>query len=198
MYKRLIIPSNWSIGTESMYKSVQSMVQNTLGKTIYFPQMFSLFYVILFCNLIGQVPYSYTPTVQQIFTLAVGLTILGGVQLQGVIRHGTMIFGYFCPEGTPIALVPLMVQIEVVSYLTRTFSLGLRLSINMITGHILVKVFSGFIWQGFSEATSLLGVFIITLPLVILTAFLALEILIAYLQAYIFTFLICITLKDLL
>ncbi len=192
-----VVPTSWGVVNESIYKSVLNIVHDAVGikAGVYFPLIYTLFYTILFSNLIGMVPYSYTPTVQLIFTLAQGVTLLGGIFILGALRHKLLLFGYFSPAGTPFGLVPLMVFIEIIGYLSRTFSQGQRLSVNMITGHIQVKVFSGFIWLGFVQGLSL---FILTLPLFILTIFLALELLIAYLQAYIFTFITCITLKDLI
>lgn len=191
-----VIPTNWGIVSESIYKSVLTMVHDYVGikVSIYFPLIYTIFYSILFSNQIGMIPYSYTPTVQQIFTQAQGLTLLGGILILGLLRHGLLLFGYFTPAGTPLGLVPLMVFIELVSYLTRTLSLGQRQSVNMITGHTQVKVFSGFIWLGYTQSVNFQ---ILAQPLIILTVFLALELQIAYLQAYIFTFITCITLKDL-
>jgi len=161
--------------------------------SIYFPLLYTLFYIILFCNLIGLIPYSYTSTVQVVIVLGIGVSLLFSILVLGFIRHGSYLLGLFIPAGTPLALVPLMIIIEIISYLTRTFSLGLRLSVNMITGHTLVKVFSGMIYLIYLKVNSIL---VITLPLILLSIFLALEILIAYLQVYIFTFLTCITIKD--
>lgn len=194
--KEEIIPTNWGIVNETLYRSVLTMVHNYVGVrvSVYFPLIYTVFHQILFSNQIGMIPYSYTPTVQLILTQAQGVTLQFGILIQGFIRHKWQLFGFFTPAGIPMALVPQMVFIEILSYLTRTLSLGLRLSVNMITGHTLVKVFSGFIWQGFISGTSFL---VLLLPQVILTVFQALEILIAYLQAYIFTVITCITLKDL-
>lgn len=191
-----IQPTTYGIVNEALYRSTLNMVHQYIGVkvSIYFPIIYTLFHIILFGNLIGMIPYSYTPTVQQILTLAQGVTLLMGIQIQGIIRHRWLQLGFFAPAGTPLAQMPQMVFIEVLSYITRSLSLGLRQSVNMITGHILVKVVSGFIWQGFISGTSLL---VLSLPLVILSGFQSLEILIAYLQAYIFTFIVSITLKDL-
>jgi len=163
--------------------------------SIYFPLLYTLFYIILFCNLIGLIPYSYTSTVQVVIVLGIGVSLLFSILVLGFIRHGSYLLGLFIPAGTPLALVPLMIIIEIISYLTRTFSLGLRLSVNMITGHTLVKVFSGMIYLIYLKVNSIL---VITLPLILLSIFLALELLIAYLQAYIFTFITCITIRDII
>jgi F-type H+-transporting ATPase subunit a len=193
--KGLILGNNWSIINETMYRTVLNMIHYYIGKnmSIYFPFLYTLFYIILFTNLIGLIPYSYTSTVQVAIVLVIGISLLFSIIVLGFIRHGSLLLGLFIPAGTPIALVPLMIIIELISYLTRTFSLGLRLSVNMITGHTLVKVFSGMIYLIYIKVNSIL---VILLPLILLSIFLALEILIAYLQVYIFTFLTCITIKD--
>lgn len=193
--KGLILGNNWSIINETMYRTVLNMIHYYIGKnmSIYFPFLYTLFYIILFTNLIGLIPYSYTSTVQVAIVLVIGISLLFSIIVLGFIRHGSLLLGLFIPAGTPIALVPLMIIIELISYLTRTFSLGLRLSVNMITGHTLVKVFSGMIYLIYLKVNSIL---VILLPLILLSIFLALEILIAYLQVYIFTFLTCITIKD--
>lgn len=171
------------------------MVENYIGikYTVYLPLIYTVFHLILFSNLIGMVPYSSTPTVEIVMTLSIAFTLLIGVLLIGFLSHKLLLLAAFIPAGTPLALVPLMIALEVLAYATRALSLGLRLAVNMITGHILAKVCVGFIWVGYLKGTSLL---ILTLPLLLLTLFLALELLIAYLQAYIFTFITCITIKD--
>ena len=140
------------------------------------------------------VPYSSTPTVEIILTLSIALTLLIAVLLVGFLSNGVVLLAAFIPAGTPLALVPLMIVLELVAYVTRTLSLGLRLAVNMITGHILAKVCVGFIWVAYLKGLSSL---VISLPLLVpLTVFLGLELLIAYLQAYILTFITCITIKD--
>ena len=126
-------------------------------------------------------------------TLSLSFTFLIGIQIQGFLTHKFYLQAAFLPSGTPLFLIPVMIVQEVLAYLTRTLSLGLRQAVNMITGHIQVKVCVGFIWVAYLNGTSLL---FLTLPLFLLTLFLALEQLIAYLQAYIFTFITCITFKD--
>ena len=128
-----------------------------------------------------------------VITLSLAFTLLIGLLFIGFLTHKLYIFALFLPSGTPLALVPLMVVLEVFAYIFRTLSLGLRLAINLITGHLLLKVCIGFVWLGYIKGTSL---FILAIPLLLLTAFLSLEILIAYLQAYILIFITIITLKD--
>lgn len=188
-----IIPSSYQIFDESFYRTILLILINNLDKNrlYFFPLIYSIFIIILISNFIGLIPYSATPSVEIIFTLSLAFTILIGILLFSLIsHHGKFITHLFLPAGTPLSLIPLMIPLEIVAYLTRTLSLGLRLAVNIITGHILVKVCISF-------ATNMSN-FLIILPLGFTTIFLALEILIAYLQAYIFIFIISITLKDLL
>ena len=192
-----IIATYWSILTESLYKTLLSMVINYINPklVIYFPLIYTLFTVILFSNLIGMIPYSSTPTVEIVQTQTLAFTILMGILIMGFFSHKLYLFAAFLPAGTPFALIFLMVPLEILAYQTRTLSLGLRLAVNLITGHILAKVLIGFIWLAYLNNVSL---FILTLPLLLVSLFLALELLIAYLQAYIFTFITCITIRDML
>lgn len=187
--------TKWTVMNESMYRTVLLMLENYTGKNnlVYFPLIYTIFYLVLFANLIGLIPYSSTPTMEFVLSLSVAITLLIGIQIIGIINHGKYIFSAFLPAGTPIFLIGQMIPLEIISYISRTLALGLRLSVNMTTGHTLVKVCSGFIWVAYAKGTSFL---ILIVPLMLLTVFQALELLIAYLQAYIFTFITCITIKD--
>ena len=186
------IPNVYSITHESLFRSILQMV-DTYMNTVYFPQIYTLFHVILFSNQIGMIPYSSTPTVEIQMTQSLSFTIQIGVLIQGFISHKIYLQAAFIPVGTPLGQIPIMIILEIISYLSRTFSLGLRLAVNMITGHIQVKVSINFIWVAYLKGTSIL---IQVLPMFLLTLFLALELLIAYQQAYIFCFITCITFKD--
>lgn len=190
-----LVSNWWGILSESLYRTILSMVENYIGikYTVYLPLIYTVFHLILFSNLIGMVPYSSTPTVEIIMTISIALTLLVAVLLIGFQSHKVLLLAAFLPAGTPIGQVPLMIVLEVLAYVTRTLSLGLRQAVNMITGHILAKVCVGFIWVAYLNGTSLI---VLTLPLLLLTLFQGLELLIAYLQAYIFTFITCITIKD--
>jgi len=176
-------------------RSILLMIENfaTKNYSLYLPLFYTIFHLILFANLLGIIPYSTTPTVEIIMTLSISLTLILGILLVGFLTHRLRLFAIFLPSGTPIGLVPLMVFLEIFGILTKAISLGLRLAINLITGHLLLKVIIGFIWSAYINGTS---VFILVLPLILLTVFICLEILIAYLQAYIFTFISILTLKD--
>jgi len=184
----------WAILNESLYHTLLAMTRDYIGPkyTALFPFIFTIFHFVLFCNLIGLIPSSSTPTVEIIITLAAAVTLLAGILLLGFMTHRSELFAAFIPSGTPFGLIPLMILLELLAYVTRTLSLGLRLAVNMITGHILAKVVIGFIWAMAVGHSWLLFIIAITL----ITLFISLEILIAYLQAYIFTFITCLTLKD--
>jgi F-type H+-transporting ATPase subunit a len=189
-----IIPSRWSISLESTYGSIVSMVREQINHEIYVPLIFVFFNFVLFNNLIGLVPYSFTPTSHLIMTIGLSSGILMAVTIIGLFRHGLVFFSYFVPAGTPLTMVPLLVIIELISYLARALSLGLRLSANMIAGHSLLKIFSGFTWGAMTLGPFMF--FVSLLPLGVLTLLYALELSIAFLQAYVFTILLASYLKD--
>lgn len=166
-----LVANWWGILSESIYRTILLMVENYIGPkyTIYFPLIFTIFHFVLFSNLIGLVPYSTTPTVEIVMVLSLALTLLGGVLILGFITHRQLLIAAFVPSGTPLALIIPMFALEVLAYLTRTLSLGLRLAINMITGHVLVKVIIGFIYSALISGTTLI---VLTLPLFLLTMFL--------------------------
>jgi ATP synthase subunit 6 len=187
-----IIPTNWQIVNESIYRSILILIQSTTGTApYYFPILFTLFYMIFISNYVGLIPYSTTASTEIVITLMLAFILLIGLLVYGILIHGpTKIIDLFLPAGTPIFLLPLMIPLELLAYVTRTFSLGLRLAVNLITGHILVKVLLSFI-------PSVLGnVLLLSSIIIFLIIFLALEILISYLQAYIFVFITIITLRD--
>lgn len=190
-----IMTNNWGIISESLYRTILLMIENFVGlkSSIYLPLFYTIFHIVLFSNILGLIPYSTTPTVELIMTLSIAFTLLIGLLLIGFLTHKFYLFAIFLPGGTPLALIIPMVALEVIAYLSRIISLGLRLAINLITGHLLLKVSIGFVWLGYIKGTSFL---ILALPLVLLTIFLCLEILIAYIQAYILIFITIITLKD--
>ncbi|ORY21214.1 ATP synthase F0 subunit 6 [Rhizoclosmatium globosum] len=195
-HKGEIVATWWGILNESLYRTILSLVENNIGRnySVYFPLLYTIFHLILFSNLLGMIPYSTTPTVEIVMTLSLSFTLLFGTILLGFFTHKVLLLAAFLPAGTPLALVPLMVVLETIATLVKIISLGLRLAINLTTGHVLVKTIIGFLWAGYLDGTSII---VLLLPMFILTLFLALEILIAYLQAYIFVFIVCLTIKDL-
>lgn len=189
-----LIPSKWSISLESIYVSIHTIVKDNVGHEIYFPFLYSLFMFILISNLNGNIPYGYTVTTSAIVSIGLSLMIFLGVTILGLSIHGLHFFSYFVPSGTPLALVPLLVLIEIISYLARAVSLGVRLFSNIVAGHTLLKILSTFLYQGF---VSSLIIFIVTLiPFMIFVALIGLEIAVSIIQAYVFTILTCSYLKD--
>jgi F-type H+-transporting ATPase subunit a len=190
-----LVPSNWFLGLETYHVTLYSMTRTYIGSKsgAWFPFLYTLFTGLFFSNLFGLLPYSTTPTTHLIVTFNLALFLMLTAIANGFRRYRYAIFGVFIPAGTPLGLIPLIILVEVLAYITRISSLGIRITVNMVTGHTLVKVVGGFIYEAFIGGTSLI---ILALPIVLLTVFLILELLIAYLQAYIFTFISCITIKD--
>ena len=191
-----LIPNNWSIALESSYASINSMVRDQIGSLneVYLPFIYSLFFFILIANLTGNVPYSYTITTSIIVTLSLSFTILIAVTILGLKIHNLKFFSYFIPSGTPLALVPLLVLIEMISYVARAASLGLRLFANLVAGHTLMKILATFLYQMFNA-----GFIVAILTLIPFTLFLAimtLELAVSVIQAYVFTILTCSYIKD--
>jgi F-type H+-transporting ATPase subunit a len=189
-----LIPSKWSIVLESLFASVHSMVKDQIGKEVYLPFIYSLFFFILIANLTGNVPYSFTITTSVIVSIGLSFTIFIGVTILGLSIHRLHFFAFFVPSGTPIALVPLLVLIEVVSYLARAVSLGVRLFANMTAGHTLMKILSTFLFQMFSS--SLLVAVLTLIPFTLFLAIMGLELAVSVIQAYVFSILTCSYIKD--
>jgi len=188
--KKLLIPSKIQLITEMSYTFIAKMINDTAGSSAkqFFPFIFTLFMFVLFCNMIGMLPYSFTVTSHIIVTFALAAVIFVGVTIIGFIKHGIKYLELFVPKGVPIVLLPLIVVIEIISYLSRPVSLSVRLFANMMAGHTMLKVFGGFV-----ISLGLLGGW---LPLSFSVALTGLEILIAFLQAYVFAILTCIYLND--
>jgi F-type H+-transporting ATPase subunit a len=170
------------------------MVREQLGKEIYLPFIYSLFFFILISNLIGNIPYSYTITTSVIVTIGLSFTILTGVTILGLYIHKLKFFSYFVPSGTPLALVPLLVLIETVSFLARALSLGIRLFANMVAGHSLLKILSTFLYQMFNSSL-ILAIFTL-IPFTFFLALCGLEVAVSIIQAYVFVLLVISYIKD--
>ena len=185
-----VLPNKMQLLAELSYTFVAKMISDTAGSKAkpYFAFIFSLFMFVLFCNMFGMIPYTFTVTSHIIVTFILASFIFIGVTIIGFIKHG---FGYlklFVPSGVPAVLLPLIVVIEIISYLSRPISLSVRLFANMMAGHTMMKVFGGFVIS--------LGLFGGWLPLSFSVALTGLEILVAFLQAYVFAILTCIYLND--
>jgi len=188
--KKAIVPTKIQLLTELSYTLVSKMISDTAGSKAkpYFPFVFSLFMFVLFCNMLGMLPYSFTVTSHIIVTFALAAVIFVGVTIIGFVNHGAGYLKLFIPSGVPLFLLPLIVVIEIISYLSRPVSLSVRLFANMMAGHTMLKVFGGFVIS--------LGILGGLLPLSFTVALTGLEILIAFLQAYVFAILTCIYLND--
>ena len=188
--KKLLIPSRIQLITEMSYTFVAKMINDTAGSNAkpFFPFIFTLFMFVLFCNMVGMLPYSFTVTSHIIVTFVLAALVFIGVTIIGFIKHGIKYLELFVPKGVPIVLLPLIVVIEIISYLSRPVSLSVRLFANMMAGHTMLKVFGGFV-----ISLGLLGGW---LPLSFSVALTGLEILVAFLQAYVFAILTCIYLND--
>ena len=189
-----LVPSKWSIALESLYASIHSMVREQLGKEMYLPFIYSIFFFILIANLTGNIPYSFTITTSIIVSIGFSFTILIAVTILGLSIHKLHFFAYFVPSGTPLALVPLLVLIELTSYLARAFSLGIRLFANMVAGHTLMKILVTLLYQMFN--TSLIVAVLTLIPFTLFLAIMTLELAVSVIQAYVFTILTCSYIKD--
>tara|TARA_B100000579_G_scaffold74655_1_gene57483 strand:+ start:1394 stop:2128 length:735 start_codon:yes stop_codon:yes gene_type:complete len=188
--KKSLIPSKIQLVGEMSYAFVAKMISDTAGNNAkpFFPFIFTLFMFVLFCNMVGMLPYSFTVTSHIIVTFVLAAAIFIGVTVIGFIKHGIKYLELFVPKGVPVVLLPLIIIIEVISYLSRPVSLSVRLFANMMAGHTMLKVFGGFV-----ISLGLLGGW---LPLGFSVALTGLEILVAFLQAYVFAILTCIYLND--
>jgi len=186
---RALVPGRWQSMAEVFYEFVSNMIRDNVGSEgrKFFPFIFSLFMFVLFGNLLGLVPYSFTYTSHIIVNFGLAATVFVGVTIIGFMRHGTHYLRMFFPHGAPILTAPILIPIELISYLSRPFSLAVRLFANMTVGHIMLKVMGGFV-----VALGVLGI----LPFAFLSAITVLEFGIALLQAYVFTILCCIYLND--
>ncbi len=184
-----LVPGRWQSMAEGSYEFVGNLLRETIGAEgrKYFPYIFTLFMFILFGNLLGMVPSHFTFTSHIIVTFAMALVVFIFVTILGFAKHGIRFFSFFVPPGAPLAMWPLLIPIEIISYLSRPISLSVRLFANMLAGHTLLKVFAGFV-----VALGAAGV----VPLVFIVALTGLEILIAFLQAYVFAILTCLYIND--
>jgi F-type H+-transporting ATPase subunit a len=184
-----LVPGRIQSLAEISYEFVADMVESNVGPEgmPFFPFVFSLFMFILFANLLGLIPWSFTVTGQIIVTFALALTVFIGVTIIGFIKHGVHFLRFFVPEGVPVVLLVILVPIEVLSYFIRPFTLSIRLFANMLAGHTMLGIFAGF--------AALVGVFAI-FPIAIDVLLLALELLVATLQAYVFAILSVLYLND--
>lgn len=190
-----LVPGRWQNISEMLYEFVFGLAQDNLGDNArkYFPFVFSIFMIVLMGNMLGLIPYSFTFTSHIVVTATLALLVFFLATGLGLVLHGFHFFSLFLPKGLPWFMAPLIIVIEVISYLSRPLSLSVRLFANMMAGHTMMKIFAGF-------SVGLLGItggYVLgLLPMIMNTALYGLETLIAFIQAYVFAVLTCIYLKD--
>jgi len=191
-----MVPGRMQSVVESFYTFIANMVRDNAGHDAmrFFPFIFSLFAFIFFANMIGMFPYAFTVTSHIVVTFALAGVVFAGVTLTGFILHGAKFLKVFVPSGVPLALLPLVVAIEIISYFSRPISHSVRLFANMLAGHIMLKVFAGFVLTFMTMGA--IGWAGMILPLFMIICLTALEFLVAALQAYVFTILTCMYLHD--
>ncbi|EAV43401.1 F0F1 ATP synthase subunit A [Roseibium aggregatum] len=193
---RGLVPTRLQSISEMAYEFVAGTLRSSAGTEgmRFFPLVFSLFMFVLVANLFGMFPYFFTITSHIIVTFALAMLVILTVIIYGFMKNGMKFLKLFVPSGVPGALIPLVTLIEVISFLSRPISLSVRLFANMLAGHITLKVFSGFVVS--LSAMGAVGIFGSILPLGMTVALTALEFLVAFLQAYVFTVLTCMYLND--
>ncbi len=194
--RQAMVPGRLQSVGELWYNLIHNMVDNVLGKEgmAFFPLVFSLFSFVLVANMLGMFPYFFTVTSHVIVTASLALFVVLLVIVVGLTKHGLGWFRLFVPHGVPIVILPFISLIEIISFLSRPISLGLRLFGNMLAGHIVLKVFAGFVVS--LVALGLGGILGSLAPLLMAVALTALEFLVAFLQAFVFAILTCVYLND--
>lgn len=196
MAKKSIIPTRGQLVAEGLYKFISGMVRDNVGEKgmRYFPLVFTLFMVVLLGNLLGMIPGSFTYTSHIAVTGILALIIFAVVTVMGFVNHGLHFLQLFCPPGVPLWIAPLIIPIEIISYLSRPITLSLRLFINMLAGHLMVKVIAGFslmmVGMGVGGMLGSLG------PMLFNVLLIGFEVFVAFVQAYVFALLTCIYLRD--
>lgn len=190
MRSQKMIPSRLQASAELLYLFAANTARDTIGMEgkKFFPFIITLFLFILTLNLFGMIPGGFTVTSHIVINMALAATVFCIVVLTAIIRHGFGFLSFFLPAGTPLILAPLMIVIELFSFLSRPFSLSIRLTANMIAGHILLKIVAGFCVMA--------GIILGFGPLIFIIVFTGFEIFVAILQAYIFTILTCVYIND--
>ena len=196
MRARALVPGRLQSLAEASYEFIMGMVTEQIGHEgrRFFPFVFTLFMFVLFGNMLGLVPYAFTFTSHIAATFALAAMVFVLITVVALMLHGKKFFGYFFPEGAPLWLAPIIIPVEIVSYLSRPISLSIRLFANMVAGHVMLKVFATFIVM--LAGLGAVGPFLSLLPLTINVALVGFEVLVAFLQAYVFAILTCIYLHD--
>lgn len=192
-----LVSNNWSIAQESLYVTIHNIVTSQINPgrgQIYFPLMYTLFVFILINNLIGMVPYSFASTGHFALTFSLSFTIVLAATIIGFKEHGLKFFSLLVPAGCPLVLLPLLVTIELISYLAKNVSLGLRLGANITSGHMLLSILSGFVYNIMNSGIIFFVIGLI--PLTFIIMFSGLELVIAFIQAQVFVVLASAYIKD--
>jgi len=196
MRPRAVVPGRMQAAAETLYDFVHGIVDAQIGHggKRFFPFVFALFMFVLMGNMLGLLPYAFTYTSHIAVTFGLALIVFVTITVVALVIHGKHFFSYFFPEGAPLWLAPIIIPVEVVSYLSRPISLSIRLFANMVAGHVMLKVFATFIVL--LGGLGAVGPFVATLPLAINVALVGFEVLVAFLQAYVFAVLTSIYLHD--
>lgn len=196
LFKLSLVPMRWQLFFENLYEIVSGLIWDSVGPRgqKYFPLIFTIFIFVLISNISGLAPYSFTTTSHLAQTMLLAYTVFIGVMLICAGVHGFHMLSLFLPGGTSLPLAFLLVPIEVISYIFKPVSLGVRLFANMMAGHTLLKVIVGFAWSMIGSGGILLIIHII--PLLVLVILFGLELAVALIQAYVFTILSCIYIND--
>ena len=196
MRQASLVPDRLQGLAESAYGFIDDMVVAQVGEEgrRFFPFVFTLFMFVLFGNMLGLFPYAFTYTSHISLTFTLALIVFVLITVVAIVLHGKKFFGYFFPEGAPLWLAPIIIPVEIVSYLSRPVSLSSRLFANMVAGHVMLKVFATFVVM--LGGLGVVGPFVAVMPLTINVALVGFEVLVAFLQAYVFAILTCIYLHD--
>jgi F-type H+-transporting ATPase subunit a len=196
MRKKSLVPTRGQLMAEGLYKFVAGMVRDNVGEKgmSYFPFVFTIFMIVLLGNVLGIIPGSFTYTSHVAVTGILALIVFCFVTIMGFVKHGLHFLQLFCPPGVPLWIAPLLIPIEIISYISRPITLSLRLFINMLAGHLMVKVIAGFSVMMIGAGT--IGMFGSLGPMLFNVLLLGFELFVAFVQAYVFALLTCIYLRD--
>lgn len=196
MRARAVVPGRLQNMAEAAYEFIHGMVTDQVGDEgrRFFPFVFTLFMFVLVGNMLGLFPYAFTFTSHIAVTFGLAAIVFVLITVVALSLHGKKFFGYFFPEGAPLWLAPIIVPVEIVSYLSRPVSLSIRLFANMVAGHVMLKVFATFVVM--LAGLGAVGPFLSIMPLALNIALVGFEVLVAFLQAYVFAILTCIYLHD--
>lgn len=191
-----VVQSRISLFIETLYQTISTIVREQIGLSneVYLPFIYALFTFILCINLLGNITYGFAVATSAVVSMGMSFIVWIGVTILAIDRHRVHFFSYFVPAGTPLALVPVLVLIELISYLARAISLGVRLFANLVSGHALMIILAGFLYAGISSGILMFAVTL--LPFAMFLAIVGLELAVSFIQAYVFSILTCIYMKD--